>query len=49
LDDNYENTPGSGEGISPENTDGADQPDYLDLDSDNDGRGRCDGRLRYQQ
>ncbi|PRP67259.1 T9SS type B sorting domain-containing protein [Nonlabens agnitus] len=37
LDDAYENTPGSGEGISPENTDGVDQPDYLDTDSDNDG------------
>uniref|UniRef100_UPI000E4AB1E4 DUF7507 domain-containing protein n=1 Tax=Aureibaculum luteum TaxID=1548456 RepID=UPI000E4AB1E4 len=37
LDDAYETTPGSGEGITPENTDGADDPDYLDEDSDNDG------------
>ncbi|WP_152550765.1 beta strand repeat-containing protein, partial [Nonlabens ulvanivorans] len=36
LDDAYETTPGSGEGITPENTDGADEPDYLDNDSDND-------------
>ncbi|RNC91562.1 MAG: gliding motility-associated C-terminal domain-containing protein [Allomuricauda sp.] len=34
LDDAYE---GSGdEGVTPENTDGTDQPDYLDNDSDND-------------
>ncbi len=34
LDDAYE---GSGdEGINPENTDGVDEPDYLDDDSDND-------------
>lgn len=31
LWDNY------GAGITPENTDGIDEPDYLDLDSDNDG------------
>ena len=31
LWDNY------GTGITPENTDGTDEPDYLDLDSDNDG------------
>ncbi|MGS0526811.1 DUF6923 family protein [Zobellia nedashkovskayae] len=36
LDDAYEISPGSGEGITPTNTDGADNPDYLDLDSDND-------------
>ena len=36
LDDVYESTPGAGEGIIPENTDGIDTPDYLDLDSDND-------------
>ncbi|PCE63616.1 hypothetical protein B7P33_15105 [Sediminicola luteus] len=34
LDDVYE-TSGS-QGITPENTDGTDYPDYLDLDSDND-------------
>ncbi len=36
LDDIYETTPGSGEGINVENTDGVDNPDYLDLDSDDD-------------
>ncbi len=36
LDDAYEATPGSGGGIVPVNTDGADNPDYLDSDSDND-------------
>ncbi|WP_169711556.1 beta strand repeat-containing protein [Nonlabens spongiae] len=42
LDDNYDQTPngnsdGTGSiGLSPENTDGTDNPDYLDLDSDND-------------
>jgi len=36
LNDAYETTPGSGEGITVENTDGIDNPDYLDLDSDND-------------
>ena len=36
LDDAYESSPGAGEGLTPENTDGADNPDYLDLDSDND-------------
>jgi uncharacterized repeat protein (TIGR01451 family)/gliding motility-associated-like protein len=36
LDDVYESTPGAGEGITPENTDGTDNPDYLDLDADND-------------
>jgi gliding motility-associated-like protein/uncharacterized repeat protein (TIGR01451 family) len=42
LDDAYEVTPGSGEGLTPQNTDGTFDnsdtiPDYLDLDSDNDG------------
>jgi hypothetical protein len=43
LDDAYDTTPngnidGSGSlGITPQNTDSADNPDYLDLDSDNDG------------
>ncbi len=37
LDDAYEDTPGSGDGLTPENTDGTDDPDYLDNDSDNDG------------
>jgi len=36
LDDVYESSPGAGEGNTPENTDGTDAPDYLDLDSDND-------------
>ncbi|MDY7395984.1 gliding motility-associated C-terminal domain-containing protein, partial [Aureibaculum sp. 2210JD6-5] len=36
LDDAYETTPGSGEGLTPVNTDGIDNPDYLDTDSDND-------------
>ncbi len=35
LDDIYETAQG-GTDISPENSDGADNPDYLDLDSDND-------------
>ena len=43
LDDAYDDTPfgnpdGTGSnGLTPENTDGADLPDYLDIDSDNDG------------
>ncbi|WP_117883976.1 FG-GAP-like repeat-containing protein [Aureibaculum luteum] len=37
LDDAYEISAGSGEGLTPENTDGTDNPDYLDLDSDNEG------------
>ncbi|AXG70141.1 hypothetical protein KORDIASMS9_02379 [Kordia sp. SMS9] len=37
LDDAYEVSPGSGEGIDPVNTDGTDNPDYIDTDSDNDG------------
>ena len=36
LDDIYESTPGSGEGLTPQNTDGDSQPDYLDTDSEND-------------
>ncbi|WP_299050440.1 hypothetical protein, partial [uncultured Polaribacter sp.] len=35
LDDNYET--GGFVGINPENTDGTDNPDYIDTDSDNDG------------
>nr|MDJ0644452.1 hypothetical protein [Flavobacteriaceae bacterium] len=37
LDDAYETTPGSGEGLTPVNTEGTDNPDYLDTNSDNDG------------
>jgi len=37
LDDVYESVPGAGEGVTPENTDGLDNPDYLDTNSDNDG------------
>ncbi|WP_026220895.1 hypothetical protein [Thiofilum flexile] len=37
LDDAYETSPGAGQGLTPVNTDGADNADYLDLDSDNDG------------
>ncbi len=37
LDDHYENTPGSGEGLTPIDNDGDDHPDFRDLDSDNDG------------
>ena len=37
LDDAYETTPGAGNGITPINTDLLDSPDYLDIDSDNDG------------
>jgi len=36
LDDAYEISPGSGEGLTPENTDSDGIPDYLDNDSDND-------------
>jgi|GEM_PF-6667576 len=43
LDDNYDNTTAvgiaagaTGVGLTPVNTDGTDNPDYLDLDSDND-------------
>ncbi|WP_350294070.1 hypothetical protein [uncultured Croceitalea sp.] len=35
LNDAYETTPGAGNGLVPVNTDGLDNPDYLDLDSDN--------------
>ena len=35
LDDDYDTT-NSGTAIAPVNTDGADNPDYLDVDSDND-------------
>ncbi|WP_297696035.1 gliding motility-associated C-terminal domain-containing protein [uncultured Eudoraea sp.] len=37
LDDHYEETPGSCGGLVPVNTDGDYQPDYRDIDSDNDG------------
>lgn len=37
LDDAYENTPSSGEGLSPRDSDADGVADYLDLDSDNDG------------
>ena len=37
LDDIYEQSPGSGEGLTPVNTDGDAVADYLDQDSDNDG------------
>ena len=44
LDDNYDNTTAAGiasgatgVGLTPVNTDGTDEVDYLDLDSDNDG------------
>ncbi|MBC8769134.1 Ig-like domain-containing protein, partial [Arenibacter sp. BSSL-BM3] len=37
LDDAYETTAGSGEGLIPVDTDKDGIPDYLDLDSDNDG------------
>ena len=37
LDDAYESAPGAGEGLTPVNTDVFDTPDFLDLDSDNDG------------
>ncbi|MCM4164083.1 MULTISPECIES: gliding motility-associated C-terminal domain-containing protein [unclassified Arenibacter] len=37
LDDAYELPPGSGGGLIPVDTDGDGFPDYLDLDSDNDG------------
>jgi uncharacterized repeat protein (TIGR01451 family)/gliding motility-associated-like protein len=36
LDDAYENSPGSGEGISVENSDNDGYADYIDDDSDND-------------
>ncbi|MGB5666001.1 MAG: hypothetical protein WBM53_04075, partial [Maribacter sp.] len=37
LDDHYEETPGSCGGLVPIDTDGDHIPDYLDIDSDNDG------------
>ncbi len=37
LDDHYENTPGSGEGLTPIDTDYDHYPDFRDIDSDNDG------------
>ncbi|MGB5226935.1 MAG: gliding motility-associated C-terminal domain-containing protein [Eudoraea sp.] len=37
LDDHYEETPGSCGGLIPVNTDGDFQPDFRDIDSDNDG------------
>ena len=37
LDDRIEGLFGAGTGVTPVNTDSADNPDYLDLDSDNDG------------
>ncbi|SNZ02003.1 hypothetical protein SAMN06265377_3860, partial [Flagellimonas pacifica] len=37
LDDAYEETPGSCGGLLPEDTDHDNVPDYLDVDSDNDG------------
>lgn len=37
LDDAYESSPGAGEGLTPVNTDGTDEPDYRDTDSDGDG------------
>lgn len=36
LDDAYESTPGGGEVITPQDTDGDNTPDYLDLNSDDD-------------
>ncbi|QBA63563.1 gliding motility-associated C-terminal domain-containing protein [Muriicola soli] len=37
LDDHYEEYPGSGDGITPVDTDGDDHPDFRDIDSDDDG------------
>jgi gliding motility-associated-like protein len=37
LDDSYEQFPGSGDGLSPIDTEGDAVADYVDLDSDNDG------------
>ncbi|MBA4746585.1 MAG: gliding motility-associated C-terminal domain-containing protein [Muricauda sp.] len=37
LDDIYEDSPGAGNGLTPIDTDSDDVPDYLDMDSDNDG------------
>ncbi len=37
LDDHYEEHPGSGDGITPVDTDGDSHPDFRDIDSDDDG------------
>ncbi len=37
LDDHYESHPGAGEGLTPVNSDTDSYPDYLDIDSDDDG------------
>ena len=37
LDDIYESNPGSGEGITPINSDADGIPNHLDIDSDDDG------------
>ncbi|MGB3149725.1 MAG: hypothetical protein WBB27_03605, partial [Maribacter sp.] len=37
LDDHYENHPGSGEGLTPINSDSDSNPNFRDIDSDNDG------------
>ncbi|UCD60826.1 MAG: hypothetical protein JSV59_13335, partial [Flavobacteriaceae bacterium] len=37
LDDHYESTPGTGEGLHPINSDSDPNPDFRDIDSDNDG------------
>ncbi|MGB5170582.1 MAG: hypothetical protein WBN69_04040, partial [Eudoraea sp.] len=37
LDDHYEDTPGSGNGITPVNNDTDELPDFRDIDSDDDG------------
>ncbi len=37
LDDHYENHPGSGEGLTPVDTDNDTHPDFRDIDSDDDG------------
>jgi len=36
LDDAYESSPGSGEGLTPVDTDGTGEPDYRDIDADDD-------------
>ncbi|SHH01039.1 T9SS type B sorting domain-containing protein [Flagellimonas flava] len=37
LDDHYESYPGAGEGLTPLNSDNDTQPNFRDIDSDNDG------------
>ena len=37
LDDHYEKSPGSGDGLTPVDTDKDHHPDFRDIDSDNDG------------